>query len=143
MPSGTEQKSFFCVRQLPLGTAHHLPNPVDFLQRGDHWKHHADAAAERLRVGGCSENGSQLDCEELGMLEGQADTAPPHEGIGFLVVMPQVGHRLITADVERADRDLMIGCRRHDIPICRQLLLFIRYVGVRQVQVFGAKQADS
>ncbi len=91
---------------------------------------------------GGPQDGPQLSQEEFRVLERQSNAAPTHERIGFLVMMPQIGHGLVAANVERADRHLMLGRGGDDRPICLELFLFVRDVRVGQVEVFRAEQAD-
>ena len=50
---------------------------------------------------------------------------------------------LVAAEVERADGHGAVGRRLDDLAVGRELLLLVGDAGVRQVQVFGAVQADA
>ncbi len=68
--------------------------------------------------------------------------APAHERIG-LARVPQVGNRLVAAEVERADRHAVAGAGLDDLAIGRELLLLVGHVGVREEQVLRAEQAHA
>ncbi len=115
---------------------------MDFLQGRDHREHDPHLAPLGLGKGGSPQDRPQLGQKQFRVLERQADAPPAHERIRFLVMMAQIRDGLVATNIERADRDLIVGRGRDDRAIGLQLFLFVRHVRVRQVQVFGAEQTD-
>ena len=55
----------------------------------------------------------------------------------------EVRNRLVAADVERADRDRVAGRGGDDIAIGLELFFFVGHVGMREIEILGAVEADA
>ena len=92
---------------------------------------------------GRPQDGTQLDVEEIGMLETQPDAPPAHEWIRLAVSSPDKRHRLVATQIQRPDRDPVVGTGANHAAVLLELLFLPRNHGMHQVQVLGAKQADA
>ena len=89
-----------------------------------------------------AEDRPDLGHEELGVLEEDAGRPPSHERVG-LAAPAEVGDGLVAAQVERADRDRLVGRVEDDLAIVLVLLLLAGHVVVGEEEVLGPEQPDA
>ena len=107
----------------------------ELFQGGNHREEHGDLAVQPRA------EDAHLAFEEAGVLEREADRAPSHERVG-LAPTAEVGDGLVAAEVERPDRDGVVGGLGDDPAVIEVLFLLIGDVLVGQEEVFGAEEAD-
>ena len=113
-----------------LGLAH-LPDG------GDHREHDA-----QLAKGGGAEERAQLGLEDLGPGQADAQSAHTHGGV-ILLRQIKVADLLVSADVQRADNDLLAVHVGQDLLVGLKLLILGRIIAGVQIEELGAEQADA
>ncbi len=139
------ERKFFCFDlsggQRFVGFANHAAKLAQFFDGGHHREHDPDGTVGKLARG--SDDRSDLCIKKFRMFERKPDASPTHKRISFFVVVSQVSHRFVTADVQRANRDVVVRRCGDNVFVDLVLFFLIGNVAVRQVQVFGSVQSDS
>ena len=123
--------------QLALDFLAELLGLADLPDGGDHREHDA-----QLAEGGGAEEGAQLGLEDLGPGQADAQCAHAHGGV-ILLRQIKVADLLVSADVQRADDDLLAVHVGQDLLVGLKLLILGRIIARVQIEELGAEQTDA
>ena len=77
--------------------AHDRPQLSQFLDRRHHREHNTHCFSRKFV--GCPDDGANLCVEKFWVFERKTNTTPAHKRVGFVVVLPQIGHRFIATNI--------------------------------------------
>src|SRR5262249_9286250 len=107
------------------------------LEAGDHRQQQAHAA-----VHAGPQDGAQLQLEQVGDLERDADRAPPEKWV-LLFPETEIARVLVSAEIERAQRDALRPERVDNPAVEAQLFLFVGEIAISEKRKLRTVEADS
>ena len=126
-------EGFFAVQ-----FAHHMgAGGLEFRHLGDQGEHHGQGAAI-----GRADQRLDLHAQHAGFIKADADCAPPHRGVRFILRL-HVRQHLVRPDVEGAEGHAAAFCSIHHPGVKGGKLGALRHLGADEKLQFGAEQTHA